>query len=49
MSRGGDLLRLQEVDTRLRHDTTRLADIEAQIAGDPGAGAAQTRGAAAAP
>ncbi|MDQ6857005.1 MAG: hypothetical protein M3Z57_08030 [Candidatus Dormibacteraeota bacterium] len=35
MSRGGDLLRLQEVDTRLGHDTQRLADVEAQITGDP--------------
>lgn len=35
MSRGGDLLRLQEVDTRLRNDTARLADVEALIATDP--------------
>src|ERR1700694_5268770 len=35
MSRGGDLLRLQEIDTRLAHDSARLADVEAQIATDP--------------
>lgn len=35
MSRGGDLLRLQEVDTRLRGDRARLADVEAQITADP--------------
>jgi predicted nucleic acid-binding Zn-ribbon protein len=35
MSRGGDLLRLQEIDTRLAHDTARLADVESQIATDP--------------
>lgn len=35
MSRSGDLLRLQEIDARLGHDTTRLRDAEAEIAGDP--------------
>ena len=35
MSRGGDLLRLQEIDTRLAHDRARLADVEALIAADP--------------
>ncbi len=35
MSRGGDLLRLQEIDTRLRGDRARLADVEGQIAADP--------------
>jgi len=35
MSRGGDLLRLQEIDSRLAHDNARLADVEAQIAADP--------------
>ncbi|MBJ7608377.1 MAG: hypothetical protein JF887_02950 [Candidatus Dormibacteraeota bacterium] len=35
MSRGGDLLRLQEIDARVVHDTARLRDAEAAIAGDP--------------
>jgi predicted nucleic acid-binding Zn-ribbon protein len=35
VSRGGDLLRLQEVDTRLAHEAARLRDVEAAIAGDP--------------
>jgi predicted nucleic acid-binding Zn-ribbon protein len=35
VSRGGDLLRLQEVDTRLRGDRARLADVEGQITADP--------------
>lgn len=35
MSRGGDLLRLQEIDSRLAGDSARLAAVEAQIAGDP--------------
>lgn len=35
MSRGGDLLRLQETDARLDRDRATLADIEARIAGDP--------------
>lgn len=35
MSRGGDLLRLQEIDGRLAHDGARLRDVEAQVAGDP--------------
>ncbi len=35
VSRGGDLLRLQEIDTRLAHDRARLADIEGRIAADP--------------
>jgi predicted nucleic acid-binding Zn-ribbon protein len=35
VSRGGDLLRLQEIDARLGHDRTRLADVEAQITADP--------------
>jgi predicted nucleic acid-binding Zn-ribbon protein len=35
MSRGGDLLRLQEIDSRLAHDSARLADVEAQISADP--------------
>jgi uncharacterized protein len=35
MSRGGDLLRLQEIDSRLAHDSARLADVEAQIFADP--------------
>ena|GEM_PF-2268755 len=35
MSRGGDLLRLQETDTRLAGDRARLADVEARIATDP--------------
>lgn len=35
MSRGGDLLRLQEIDARLANDSTRLRDTEAEIAGDP--------------
>jgi hypothetical protein len=35
VSRGGDLLRLQETDARLDRDRATLADIEARIAGDP--------------
>lgn len=35
MSRGGDLLRLQEIDSRLAGDNARLAGVEAQIATDP--------------
>lgn len=35
MSRGGDLIRLQEVDTRLAHAAGRLRDVETTIAGDP--------------
>jgi len=35
VSRGGDLLRLQETDTRLAGDRARLADVEARIATDP--------------
>jgi predicted nucleic acid-binding Zn-ribbon protein len=35
VSRGGDLLRLQEIDARLAHDSTRLRDAEAEISGDP--------------
>ncbi|HWF57140.1 MAG TPA: hypothetical protein VG520_02170 [Candidatus Dormibacteraeota bacterium] len=35
MSRGGDLLRLQETDTRLAGDRSRLAEVEARIAADP--------------
>ncbi|HEY8676952.1 MAG TPA: hypothetical protein VIO13_13460 [Candidatus Dormibacteraeota bacterium] len=35
MSRGGELLRLQEIDLRLAHDSARLAEVEAQIANDP--------------
>jgi predicted nucleic acid-binding Zn-ribbon protein len=35
VSRGGDLLRLQETDARLAHDEARLRDVEAQIAADP--------------
>jgi uncharacterized protein len=35
VSRGGDLLRLQETDTRLAGDRARLADVEARIAADP--------------
>jgi predicted nucleic acid-binding Zn-ribbon protein len=35
VSRGGDLLRLQEIDTRLLSDTARLRTTEALIAGDP--------------
>jgi predicted nucleic acid-binding Zn-ribbon protein len=35
VSRSGDLLRLQEIDARLAHDSTRLRDAEAEIAGDP--------------
>jgi len=35
VSRGGDLLRLQETDVRLAHDEARLRDVEAQIATDP--------------
>jgi uncharacterized protein len=35
VSRGGDLLRLQETDSRLAHDGSRLRDVEARIAGDP--------------
>jgi predicted nucleic acid-binding Zn-ribbon protein len=35
VSRGGDLLRLQEIDARLAHDRSRLRDVEASIAGDP--------------
>ncbi|HSP65666.1 MAG TPA: hypothetical protein VLO10_05700 [Candidatus Deferrimicrobium sp.] len=35
MSRGGDLLRLQEIDSRLRTDTARLTEVEAEIAADP--------------
>ncbi len=35
MSRGGDLLRLQEIDGRLGHDRARLAEVEAQISADP--------------
>jgi uncharacterized protein len=35
MSRGGDLLRLQEIDGRLVHDRARLAEVEALIAADP--------------
>jgi predicted nucleic acid-binding Zn-ribbon protein len=35
VSRAGDLLRLQEIDTRLRVDTERLAAVEAQVAADP--------------
>lgn len=35
MSRGGDLLRLQEIDARLHHDRGRLVDVEARIAADP--------------
>jgi uncharacterized protein len=35
VSRGGDLLRLQEIDARLAHDAARLRDTEAEIAGDP--------------
>jgi predicted nucleic acid-binding Zn-ribbon protein len=35
VSRGGDLLRLQEIDGRLGHDRARLAEVEAQISADP--------------
>ncbi|MDQ2959459.1 MAG: hypothetical protein M3R48_00185 [Candidatus Dormibacteraeota bacterium] len=35
MSRGGDLLRLQEIDARLDRDRGALADIESRIAADP--------------
>ena len=35
MSRGGALLGLQEIDTRLALDRRRLAEVEAAIAGDP--------------
>ncbi|HEY7928127.1 MAG TPA: hypothetical protein VIG86_12015 [Candidatus Dormibacteraeota bacterium] len=35
MSRSGELLRLQQIDARLAHDSTRLRDAEAEIAGDP--------------
>jgi predicted nucleic acid-binding Zn-ribbon protein len=35
MSRGGELFRLQEVDSRLAQDGARLAEVEAQIAADP--------------
>jgi predicted nucleic acid-binding Zn-ribbon protein len=35
MSRGGDLFRLQEIDTRIVHDSSRLRDVEAEIAADP--------------
>jgi uncharacterized protein len=35
VSRGGDLLRLQEIDARLAHHGARLRDLEAQIASDP--------------
>jgi uncharacterized protein len=35
VSRGGDLLRLQETDTRLAGDRARLAEVEALIAADP--------------
>lgn len=35
MSRGGDLLRLQDIDTRLATDTAGLREVEAAIAGDP--------------
>lgn len=35
MSRGGDLLRLQEIDSRLGLDRARGADVEAQITADP--------------
>jgi predicted nucleic acid-binding Zn-ribbon protein len=35
VSRGGDLLRLQEVDTRLANESARLRDAEATLAGDP--------------
>jgi predicted nucleic acid-binding Zn-ribbon protein len=35
VSRGGDLLRLQETDTRLAGDRARLAEVEALIATDP--------------
>jgi uncharacterized protein len=35
VSRGGDLLRLQEIDSRIAHDGARLRDVEAQIAADP--------------
>jgi uncharacterized protein len=35
VSRGGDLLRLQETDARLDRDRATLADIEARIAADP--------------
>jgi predicted nucleic acid-binding Zn-ribbon protein len=35
VSRGGDLLRLQETDTRLAADRSRLAEVEALIAADP--------------
>lgn len=35
MSRGGDLLRLQEIDSRVTGDSARLAEVEAQIAADP--------------
>jgi predicted nucleic acid-binding Zn-ribbon protein len=35
VSRSGDLLRLQEIDARLAHDSARLRDAEAEIAGDP--------------
>jgi uncharacterized protein len=35
MSRGGELLRLQDIDARLAHDGARLAGVEAQISADP--------------
>jgi predicted nucleic acid-binding Zn-ribbon protein len=35
MSRGGDLFRLQEIDTRIVHDSSRLRGVEAEIAADP--------------
>jgi predicted nucleic acid-binding Zn-ribbon protein len=35
MSRGGDLFRLQEIDTRIVHDSSRLRDVEVEIAADP--------------
>jgi len=35
VSRGGDLLRLQEIDSRVGHERVQLADVESRIAGDP--------------
>ena len=35
MSRGGDLLRLQDADSRIAHASARLHAVEAAIAGDP--------------
>jgi predicted nucleic acid-binding Zn-ribbon protein len=35
VSRGGDLLRLEEIDTRLHNDRARLAAVDQEIAADP--------------